>query len=68
MKKPGLTAWIIFAMLAGIITGLLVHYNTGEVLKGQFSKGMSILTDIFQRRDNHFDQPEENIREYGHAF
>jgi Na+/H+-dicarboxylate symporter len=49
MKKPGLTAWIIIAMLAGIITGLLVHYNTGDVWKDQFSKGMSILTDIFLR-------------------
>ena len=49
MKKPGLTGWIIIAMLAGIATGLLVHYNTDEVWKEHFSKGMSILTDIFLR-------------------
>jgi Na+/H+-dicarboxylate symporter len=49
MRKPGLTAWILIAMIAGIITGLLVHYHTGDAWKDQFSKGMSILTDIFLR-------------------
>lgn len=49
MKKPGLTAWIIIAMVSGILVGLLVHYNTGDIWKEQFSKGMSILTDIFLR-------------------
>jgi Na+/H+-dicarboxylate symporter len=49
MKKPGLTAWILIAMIAGIITGLLIHYHTGDDWKDQFSKGMSILTDIFLR-------------------
>jgi Na+/H+-dicarboxylate symporter len=49
MKRPGLTAWIIIAMFAGIAIGLLVHYNTGEDWKDQFAKAMSILTDIFLR-------------------
>jgi Na+/H+-dicarboxylate symporter len=49
MKKPGLTAWIIIAMLAGIVTGLLVHYNTSDGWKNQFAAGLSILTDIFLR-------------------
>ena len=34
MKKPGLTAWILIALFAGILTGLLVHYNTGDSLEG----------------------------------
>jgi Na+/H+-dicarboxylate symporter len=49
MKKPGLTTWIILAMFAGIITGLLIHYSTGQVGIAHFSEGMSILTDIFLR-------------------
>ncbi len=49
MKKPGLTAWILIALFAGILTGLLVHYNTGTLWKEQFSGSMSILTDIFLR-------------------
>jgi Na+/H+-dicarboxylate symporter len=49
MKKPGLTAWIIMAMIAGIGTGLLVHYSAGAEWKIRFSDGMSIATDIFLR-------------------
>jgi Na+/H+-dicarboxylate symporter len=49
MKKPGLTTWIIIAMIAGIITGLAIHYTFSEVRVEQFSYGMSILTDIFLR-------------------
>jgi Na+/H+-dicarboxylate symporter len=49
MKRPGLTAWIAIAMFAGILIGLLIHFQTGDLLKEQFAKGMSILTDIFLR-------------------
>jgi Na+/H+-dicarboxylate symporter len=49
MKKPGLTTWIILAMLAGICTGLGIHYLAGEARIVRFSDGMSILTDIFLR-------------------
>src|ERR1700712_5466680 len=49
MKKPGLTAWIIIAMAAGIVTGLTVHYTTDMLWKEHFSNGMSIPTDIFLR-------------------
>jgi Na+/H+-dicarboxylate symporter len=49
MKKPGLTTWIIIAMVAGIITGLLIHFTAGLYWVEKFSDGMSILTDIFLR-------------------
>jgi Na+/H+-dicarboxylate symporter len=49
MKKPGLTTWIIIAMIAGIITGLLIHFTAGLYWVEKFSDGMSILTDIFLR-------------------
>jgi Na+/H+-dicarboxylate symporter len=49
MKKPGLTTWIIIAMITGIITGLVIHYTCSQVRVGQFSNGMSVLTDIFLR-------------------
>ncbi|HTA27100.1 MAG TPA: cation:dicarboxylase symporter family transporter, partial [Bacteroidia bacterium] len=49
MKKPGLTTWIIIAMLSGIIVGLVIHYTAGVYWVEHFSDGMSILTDIFLR-------------------
>ena len=49
MKKPGLTGWIIIAMTAGIITGLLIHHSAGIYWSEHFSDYMSILTDIFLR-------------------
>jgi Na+/H+-dicarboxylate symporter len=49
MKRPGLTAWIAIAMFAGILTGLQIHFQTGDAWKVQFANGMSILTDIFLR-------------------
>jgi Na+/H+-dicarboxylate symporter len=49
MKKPGLTTWIIIAMIAGIITGLVIHFTAGLYWVEKFSDGMSILTDIFLR-------------------
>lgn len=49
MKKAGLTTWIILAMTAGIVTGILIHYTAGRPLIDRFSDGMSILTDIFLR-------------------
>ena len=49
MKNFGLTTWIILAMSAGIVSGLVIHYSAGQVLIGRYSDGMSILTDIFLR-------------------
>jgi Na+/H+-dicarboxylate symporter len=49
MKKPGLTAWIIIAMVTGIVTGLVIHYIAGAYWVSSFSDGMSILTEIFLR-------------------
>jgi Na+/H+-dicarboxylate symporter len=49
MKKPGLTGWIIIAMTAGIITGLLIHHSAGIYWSEHFSDYMSIITDIFLR-------------------
>ena len=49
MKKPGLTGWIIIAMTAGIIVGLLIHHSANIYWSEQFSDYMSVITDIFLR-------------------
>src|ERR1700730_16046599 len=49
MKKIGLTGWILIAMLAGMVLGLLVHFETSKEAIVKFSSGTSILTDIFLR-------------------
>jgi Na+/H+-dicarboxylate symporter len=49
MKNPGLTTWILIAMIGGILTGLLVHYSAGLYLAENYSNGMSVITDIFLR-------------------
>lgn len=49
MKKPGLTGWIIIAMITGIITGLVIHFTAGVYWGEHFSDYMSIVTDIFLR-------------------
>ncbi len=49
MKKIGLTGWILIAMAAGIVTGLLVHYNASAGWIDNFSSNISVLTDIFLR-------------------
>jgi len=49
MKKPGLTGWIIIAMSAGIITGLLIHHSASIYWSEHFSDYMSVITDIFLR-------------------
>ncbi len=49
MKKPGLTTWIVIAMIAGIMTGMLIHFTAGAYWIEKFSDVMSILTDIFLR-------------------
>ncbi len=49
MKKPGLTGWIVIAMTAGIITGLLIHHSAGIYWSEHFTDYMSIITDIFLR-------------------
>src|SRR3979490_1061413 len=49
MKSPGLTGWIIIAMTAGIIVGLLIHHSAGIYWSEHFSDYMSIITDIFLR-------------------
>jgi Na+/H+-dicarboxylate symporter len=49
MKKIGLTGWILIAMLAGMVLGLLVHFETSKEGIVKFSSGMTILTDVFLR-------------------
>jgi Na+/H+-dicarboxylate symporter len=49
MKKPGLTGWIVIAMVAGIITGLGIHAYSTPYWQDHFSEAMSVLTDIFLR-------------------
>jgi len=49
MRKIGLTGWILVAMIAGIVTGLLVHYTVSPEWKDKFSSNISIFTDIFLR-------------------
>lgn len=49
MKKIGLTGWIMIAMVAGVLLGLLVHYNGSAEQITNFSGGISIVTDIFLR-------------------
>src|SRR6516225_12441698 len=49
MKKIGLTGWILISMIAGIITGLLIHFNISADRAREFSSNISIFTDIFLR-------------------
>jgi Na+/H+-dicarboxylate symporter len=49
MKKPGLTTWIIIAMVAGTVTGLLIHTTAGKYWIEYYSDSMSVVTDIFLR-------------------
>ena len=49
MRRLGLTAWIVIAMLAGIIAGLVIHFTAGYYWSEKYSNGMSILTEIFLR-------------------
>jgi Na+/H+-dicarboxylate symporter len=49
MIRPGLTVWIVIAMLAGIIAGLVIHFSAGYYWAGKYTDGMSILTEIFLR-------------------
>src|SRR5450631_208590 len=49
MKRAGLTTWIVIAMIAGISTGLAIHYLSGPAWISRFADSMSILTDIFLR-------------------
>jgi Na+/H+-dicarboxylate symporter len=49
MKKIGLTGWILIAMIAGIATGLIIHYNLPQESAEKFSSGISLFTEIFLR-------------------
>jgi Na+/H+-dicarboxylate symporter len=49
MKKPGITSWILIAMVAGIAAGLLIHFYASPYLLTHYTEGMSVLTDIFLR-------------------
>ena len=49
MKRPGLTGWILIAMGAGTVTGLLVHYFAGQAGQTNFASNVSIVTDVFLR-------------------
>jgi Na+/H+-dicarboxylate symporter len=49
MRRPGLTTWIVIAMISGIFAGLVIHYTAGTYWAEKYSDGMSILTEIFLR-------------------
>jgi Na+/H+-dicarboxylate symporter len=49
MKKIGLTAWILISMFAGIVVGLIIHFNNSKEWIDNFSSAMSLLTEIFLR-------------------
>lgn len=50
MKKGNrLTAFILFAMLAGIITGYIIHKNASPETIQKFSTNIKLLTTIFLR-------------------
>jgi Na+/H+-dicarboxylate symporter len=49
MKKISLTGWILIAMITGVVTGLIIHYNASRESVAGFSSGISLLTDIFLR-------------------
>src|SRR5579871_640701 len=49
MKKIGLTGWILIAMAAGIIVGLIIHFNASKEWIESFSAGISLVTEIFLR-------------------
>ncbi len=49
MKKISLTGWILVAMLAGILVGLIIHFTASEHWAESFSSRISIVTDIFLR-------------------
>src|SRR5882762_6896709 len=49
MQKISLTAWILIAMVTGVILGLWVHYTGSPQQIDDFSGAISVLTDIFLR-------------------
>jgi Na+/H+-dicarboxylate symporter len=49
MRKFGLTGWIMIAMVAGVVIGLLIHYNGTAAEADSFASGISVVTDVFLR-------------------
>jgi Na+/H+-dicarboxylate symporter len=49
MRKISLTGWILIAMAAGVLAGLVIHYTAPPVWMANFSSYISIVTDIFLR-------------------
>ncbi|MBS1914676.1 MAG: dicarboxylate/amino acid:cation symporter [Bacteroidetes bacterium] len=49
MRKISLTGWILIAMLAGILTGLVIHFNASKEWITGFSSAISLVTEIFLR-------------------
>ena len=49
MRKISLTGWILIAMLAGIIVGLIIHFNASSTWIESFSASISLVTEIFLR-------------------
>ncbi len=49
MRKISLTGWILIAMAAGVLAGLLIHYTASPGWTTNFSFYISIVTDIFLR-------------------
>ena len=49
MRKVSLTGWILIAMAAGVLAGLVIHYTASPEWTTNFSSYISIVTDIFLR-------------------
>jgi Na+/H+-dicarboxylate symporter len=49
MPKISLTAWIMIAMVGGVLLGLWVHYNGSPTQIDAFSGVINVVTDIFLR-------------------
>jgi Na+/H+-dicarboxylate symporter len=49
MKKISLTGWILIAMAAGVLVGLVFHYTASPEWVTNFSFYITIITDIFLR-------------------
>ena len=49
MKKINLTGWILIAMAAGALTGLIIHLKAPREYVVNFSSYVSVITDIFLR-------------------
>ncbi|GGB22115.1 dicarboxylate/amino acid:cation symporter [Puia dinghuensis] len=49
MPKISLTGWIMIAMVAGVLLGLSIHYNSSAAAIDGFTTVFGIVTDVFLR-------------------